>query len=437
MGVAIPLVPTPPGAENASRQQPAPRARRGQDRWQWRSAAGVVVLGMLLAPGRGTAQGAQNTNIRLMWRPRAMATGTRTAQSGTFPISDGSSLYVPPKCVGSRRCPLMIDYADGDPYRKMATMQRGVDEFGILLLMTPFSGGTVAEDRLTAVVQQVLAQYAVDPDKIAISDVPLALANPNVFNRTYVIYGTPGTTMRQPDPRNPRVEIFEDAGVTADYRFVFTTVAEMAKLRAQGYSTKQWLGLRAHGFIDAESYSYRGYGPDATFYFLARWLDESWRIPDPAARPRPALVADPLPLLTPKAMTQMLTFWGSFQQEPDSICRAARQRHLREVLVPVGPKEAPPSTGMVDMAALVAEVPTVAAKLKAVGLTAQQHDAYRLALLSAIVLAAAQNRAAAVDQWHPSLVVDGNSVMGHNVAFVLAHSDDLLALEQTAIWMTP
>jgi hypothetical protein len=95
------------------------------------------------------------------------------------------------------------------------------------------------------------------------------------------------------------------------------------------------------------------------------------------------VVADPLPVLTTTAITQMTTFWTRFMQEPESIRTTARRAHLREVAVPLGEGEEQVSVVMVDMVALAAQSPSVAADLQTAGFTAQQHDAYRVALTSA------------------------------------------------------
>ena len=82
---------------------------------------------------------------------------------------------------------------------------------------------------------------------------------------------------------------------------------------------------------------------------------------------------------------------------------------------------------MVDMAALAAQYPSVAADLAKAGLTAQQHDAYRVALVTAYVTDAGADS------------IDPNSVLGKNVAFVDAHEisvargDDPIAPSTTAI----
>jgi hypothetical protein len=169
----------------------------------------------------------------------------------------------------------------------------------------------------------------------------------------------------------------------------------------------------------------RGHEDQAEDYeFFGRWLHESWATPDPAARPTPPVGADPVPLLTREALAQLTAFWVAFQQEPDSIRTTARWAHLREVTVTVG--EERPSVVLVDMPALAAQYPSVAAALKQAGLTAQQHDAYRIALISGIVTKAELAGA-----------VEPTSVVGKNIAFLGAHQEELKALEATRIWRTP
>jgi len=406
-------------------RRPGAGAQAGR---RWGRAVGLALLGTALAAGPAAAQDDESGGrlaARLTVRPREMTLATRTEKAGVFPMPGGGNVYVPLQCVGTQRCPLLVNnFPDASPDSVLRYYLRpGADEFGIILLV-------VASDdpnQLDTVLTQVLTQFAIDPDKIAGSEM-LAFANPEVFNRAFVFAGTPGVVGQQASSRG--MEVYEDAGVTDNYNFALTTLAEMATLRTQGYRTKQWLGLRSHGFN-----TFHGYGAQATFHFLARWLRESWDHPDPAARSAPTVI-DPLPRLTPQALAQMIAFWENFRHEPDSVLTTVRHQHLRELLVPVGPKEGWPSTGMVDMAALAAAVPSVAAKLKAAGLTAQQHDAYRMALLSAIFLAVAQNPAIPTGRRLP-LPVDPTSVLGQNVAFVLAHPDEVLVLEQTGIWMIP
>ena len=98
----------------------------------------------------------------------------------------------------------------------------------------------------------------------------------------------------------------------------------------------------------------------------------------------------------------------------------ARQAHLREVIVPVGQER--PVLVMTDMAVLAARYPSVAANLKASGLTAPQHDAYRVALASARTTETLSGAAGAVSP---------NSVLAKNVAFMKAHPDVFMALEIT------
>ena len=95
--------------------------------------------------------------------------------------------------------------------------------------------------------------------------------------------------------------------------------------------------------------NFRGREPQAEDYAVwGRWLQESWALPDRAARPAPTVVVQPyedLPQLTPEVLRQMTTFWTSFQQEPESIRTTARRAHVREVVVPGGSGDVGPHGG--------------------------------------------------------------------------------------------
>ena len=78
--------------------------------------------------------------------------------------------------------------------------------------------------------------------------------------------------------------------------------------------------LRQAGFPVRLITAFRDHAPQTLAdELLGRWLAQSWAIPDPAKRPAPQVVADPLPELTSAVMQQMTTFWTSFLQEPESI----------------------------------------------------------------------------------------------------------------------
>jgi hypothetical protein len=216
------------------------------------------------------------------------------------------------------------------------------------------------------------------------------------------------------DPRNKRVEFFFGSGLL-DYP---GAIFPMARAQQQvGYPVKLRINPRDHGHQDED------------YEFFACWLQENWVAPDPAARPAPPPVADPLPVLTPEALAQMTTFWTRFTQQPDSILFTARRAHLREVTVPVGKER--PSVVLVDMPALASQYPSVAAALKEAGLTALQHDAYRAALISAMV-AVLGDSVPSPEVLKATRIVapPTTTVEGKNIAFLGEHWDELQALEE-------
>jgi hypothetical protein len=134
------------------------------------------------------------------------------------------------------------------------------------------------------------------------------------------------------------------------------------------------------------------------------------------------VVADPLPALTSDVMTKMIAFWTSFAQEPDSIRATARRATLHEVVVPVG--TAKPIVWMSNMPALAKKYPSVAADLKKAGMTAEQEQAYRVALISVQVSRSTGDETGALDP---------NSVAAKNLAFLNGHLDEFRTLRDAGI----
>ena len=121
-------------------------------------------------------------------------------------------------------------------------------------------------------------------------------------------------------------------------------------------------------------------------------------------------------------LTAMTTFWTRFMQLPDSIRVTAWWAHQREVDFPYiqGRRS---TLLMVDMPAMAAQYPSVAAALKAAGLTAQQHEASLLAIASAYAWWDHSNRPVI-----PSVM--------KNAVFLQAHPDELQALYKTGVFDT-
>ncbi len=443
---------------------------------RWRiGALGIVAALTLSIPVAGSAQERSVTrflppgadlDFRLTLRPRELATATSTAAAGEFTLDSfpGSSssyrIVVPQACVGARRCPLLVGSPTDD-----GTFSKRVAKYGIILMY----GEIANKHQLTAGLRQVLRQFAIDPDKIAILGhcggapfaTEIAFQNPDVFSRVVAASGSvslpPGLGREA-----RRVEMLAEEGIDdtfSHYRYLF-------QLRQLGNNAELAIGFRGHE-NQVEEYD-----------FIGHWLQQSWAIPNPTARPAPE-VFEPLPVLTFQNVLRMTLFWTSFMQEPDSIKVEARRAHLRAVALPIGRFRA--VAWMTNMGALAAKYPSVAAKLKRAGLTPYQHDAYRVALFSALAITGeaasleglvnleqemeflkataavpdaqktsedstiVQGYASRAD-WQrqlktmlPPEVAAGNTllVQARNASWVEARSDMLDSLAATGVWRTP
>lgn len=421
-------------------------------RWARHLDMGVRYLSLavaLAATERGVAQSGNDAppppSARLTVRPHAMATATRTLEAGDFVLDSLPEywVHVPPQCVGTRRCPLYVFLPGGGSSAEgMMIWQRPVaDKYGMVVLTLTLVDGEsdsvyeINRSRLDAALKQILRRFAIDPDRIAITGrcasgpfgTELGTQNPDVFSRIGAISGGV-TTSGLSRPTKP-AEFFLDAGFLESVG-IFTFAPELRRL---GYTVKLVIGFRGH---EHQWEDYDSWG---------RWLQQSWAMPNPAARPAPRIVADPVPVLTAEALTRMTTFWRQFIEEPESIRIEGRRAHLREVSVALGAER--PSVWMTDMPALAAQYPSVAADLQAAGLTAQQHEAYRAALLGASVAKYLNidlpQDSMFVAYWRrergelPRFAVKANSSLGRNIAFLQAHPDELQALEATEMWSTP
>jgi predicted esterase len=302
-----------------------------------------------------------------------------------------------------------------------------MDKYGLILL-APTAVNSWMEmndptdrDNVDAAMKQVLRKFAIDPDKIALigrcGGGPPAIAwgshNLDVFSRIVLISATPFREDQAADimPSNKKTEFLAVAGLmeVLDWKIV-------PELRRRGYTVKHMVGLRGHE-DQVEDYD-----------FVGRWLRESWTTPNPAARTASIDVANPVPVLTDDAYTKLITFWTHFMKEPDSIRTIARRTHLREASVPFGKER--PSVMMVNIAALAAQYPSVAADLKRAGLTAQQHDAYRIALISA------ELAKLLLDSKLLPEPIEATSLLGRNLAFVVAH-DREIGYPHGGMWSNP
>jgi len=138
-----------------------------------------------------------------------------------------------------------------------------------------------------------------------------------------------------------------------------------------------------------------------------------------------AVVADSDVVLTVDALTQMTKFWAAFMKETPAVRDTGRAKHQKPLTVDAGSQQLQ-LPGVVDMAAMAAAYPSVAADLKAAGLTAAQWEQYRKALVGASVaiqLAKANNTTPAA-----------TTAVGKNVVFLTAHTKEFDALKATGMW---
>jgi poly(3-hydroxybutyrate) depolymerase len=165
---------------------------------------------------------APKSAARLTVRPKAMATGTETIHAGIQRLDslyggdsllDMTYIYVPKRCVGKQRAPLLVllhgDHMTG---LKMLNESEGLlqtlaDSNGIILL-APTSHSddkgwgdmhitqppNVDVPRIDAAIRQVLRHYAIDPERVALlgesagagGAMDLGYVNGDVFNGTIV-----------------------------------------------------------------------------------------------------------------------------------------------------------------------------------------------------------------------------------------------------------
>lgn len=373
-------------------------------------------------------------SYRFTVRPHAMVLGARNPTAGEYPLDSlpGYIVHVSPQCAGAHRCPLVVFLPWGGARASdvLGLLGPVADHYGMIVLAPGDTGGDAgrvgdwyqeATDRaqINDAMKQVLSKFAVDPDKIALAGhcrsgwapVIWGTANRDIFSRLLVISTAEETkTFDALGPSDGRIEfLLEDGFGQTDWMY-----RRAHLLREHGYPVKHVVSIRAHS------------SQPESIDFVGHWLQESWAIPDPTQRITPPVI-DAIPTLTDSIVAKMTTFWRAFQQLPDSIWTVARQAHQRELRLPIGADS--PSTVMVDMSTMAKQYSAVAAALASVGLTADQHDRYRVALLEALI----GREYSSIAQTFPT-----GSVQADNVAFVREHHDEIRKLDaQTKIWAAP
>ncbi len=396
------------------------------------------------------------TAARLSVRPHEMATGAENAKAGLHTIEGLPKflVYVPESCVGTKRVPLVV-YSHGggnDSFSVLKQQQQFADEYGMILLLNnseiPGRLDVIADiisDRasdgaahvvqsselgkievrplhnydvknIDAAMKHVLANYAIDPDRIAMAGFSdggsftyyLGCSNQDIFSRVLPLSGliplaaTGGPI--KPDTR------FILCGSTGE-QLIPIVLRRSQILREEGHQVESVLALRPHGVFPANS------------AYEWSWLADSWGMTPHIPLPKPA---DPESdtALTGEILDKMTAFWGVFMKQPREIVWSARMSHQKPVAFMLG--DMPATVLMMDTPAMAAEYPSVAGALEKAGLTAEEHDAYRAAIVRAHFARLASGVIGPIDE---------TTVLGKNLAFIQAHPDMFTALRQTGIFM--
>ena len=410
------------------------------------------------ASGQANA-GALVTVPHLTVRPYAMATGTRTRQAGAQLLDSATQtwVYVPPQCVGTRRCPLVVTLGGAaisamemvNFMRPLSYRRPFADRYGMILLAPEAvaypgvwdfisgarTGATVGswtplELRVTrcpdadvrnidTALKRVLKEFAIDPTRIAVEGFSnggsyalfLGRNNPQVFSRIAAV--SPVFPTAVDDPPHQPTQILISGGIAEGGRIMQTWFRIAHQLRQEGHVVDLVPGLRGH--VD--------YQVDKDYEW--GWLAQSWHLPGAQSRQAPP-AADSDPVLTGALLAKLTTFWRRFGQEPDSIRNTARLAHEAPLALTVG--QEPVSVVATRMTTLAAQYPSVAADLAAAGLTAAQADRLRAAVIR-VGLAHLVGTAAGP--------IAPTSVLGRNLALREAQNPAFAALGQTGLWFTP
>ncbi len=413
------------------------RVNHGGARYIRHGLLGVGVLSALFMGERSFAQDSvapHEATFRLAVRPLERAAATRSPNAGLHRLDSVEHyfIYVPEQCAGPHRCPLVV-FLYGESYGKERMYQHIAEaaKYGMLFLATAQG----YRETLDQALRQVLDRFAVDPKRIALAgydrDGAEALVgsttNPEVFSRVVALTPTPVAGKTLAWPRRSIIRLAVVSGPLGRFgERILGPLSLARELRDSGYTVDLVLSL--------------GDGMDkgaADYSLMWRWLHATWRAPQAAAR---SVSTVDLPLLTPQTLAQWTAFWSRFIVEPDSIRTTARRRYVKEMPVPIG--QIQPMTTMMDLPALAAKYPSVAADLWAAGLTAEQAEAYRIALMSAYTVVQAVKHAGNSREGSVAVnavfgIIDPTSVLGRNVAFMKAHADDLEVFEATYMWSTP
>ncbi len=343
---------------------------------------------------------------RLTVNPKRDVVGTENTTAGTRELEGlpGYFIHVPSQALGKSRVPLVLLLHGGGRHGliEMEKFRVFADKYGMILLtassLTPGQWDVIGHvasqpanwqstekgdkalgyqprdvSRLDSALKYVLRTQAIDPARIALLGFSdggsysffLGRSNLDVFSRIAPLSGL--IPFYAEGPVNPATQFFISGGLGE--RDIIKQVVRMAALlRADGHAVKTQVGLRSHvDYLEDED-------------FVWNWLQQSWNDPTITTAIVPPGKAESA-LLTTDALEKLTEFWSAFAQLPTAIRDKARMEHQREVWIRIGTEWT--TTPMMDLSPLAAEYREISESLQRVGITADQADAYRRALVEA------------------------------------------------------
>jgi dienelactone hydrolase len=290
---------------------------------------------------------------------------------------------------------------------------------------------------IDSAMKQVLATEAIDPHRIAVLGFSngggyalfLGRSNEDIFSR--VVSLSAAGPYDGTGPKNPQTQYAVSGGIAELGGISMLMLRQTLKLaqvlRREGHAVMTLVGLRGHEDLIADE--------DVVW----AWLKHSWA--DPRITAHPPMPADSDPVLTVAAMHKMTAFWTRFTHEPDSILNVGRMAHQEQRWMALG--DQPASVITTNMVALAQAYPSVAADLKAAGLTAHQEAAYRVAILRVGFVRAGGIVPGPPDPYQTEVGNDlsygpitPNSVLAKNLAFRASHNAEFAVLSKTGMWTT-
>lgn len=341
---------------------------------------------------------------RLTIDPRHNATGTETKSEGLQELTGFSGYYinVPKSCVGKVKCPLvLLLHGGGRSGGQEAIKFQGLsDSSGMIMLaatsiqpgrwdiIQEFVSKTAkyekAEDgsikvmeftskdvpRLDSAMKYVLANYSIDPERIALvgfSDggsysLFFGLRNLHVFSRVAPLSALMPFNMEVDSTDS---HIFLSGGIV-EGNMARQTLERASSLRKAGHAVRTQIGLRGHvDHVEDE-------------IFVWQWFKDSWDSPSITRAGFDS--KDDYVILDSSNTERFKEFWTKLINDKKVAGPQERMKFQVQIPFRIGSEET--TVIMTDLERIASAHPEVATLLEEAGLTAHDAMNYRKALVA-------------------------------------------------------